>query len=140
MSTLSFTTHSNPEWNRKIEGGLRKECESLVGMKENFKGHSIYVKRGGTFAGGIIVEHCGDILWIDSLWVECNFRKQGLGTQLLQKGLLFAAQNNVQQMQLNTYFQEAHTFFLNCGFEDVAVIPNWKYGLTCYLMRKNVSC
>lgn len=138
MTAFSFTTHSNPEWDRKMIAGLRKECESLTGMKENFKSHSIYVKNGDVFAGGIHLEHHGPIFWIDSLWVESNFRRQGIGRMLLQETRLFSIQNKLKEMQLNTYFQEAHDFFLTCGFEDVARIPNWKYGLTCYLMKKSL--
>ncbi len=138
MTDFSFTTLSTSEWDSKIEAGLRKECEALTGLGNAFNFHSIYVKNGDVFAGGIYLEHHGLILWIDSLWVEPNFRGQGIGKTLLQEALLFARQNKTKEMQLNTYFREAHGFFLTCGFEEVVSIPNWKYGLTCYLMRKSI--
>ncbi len=133
---FSFTTLSNPEWDKKIEAGLLKECAALTSSSVTSKTHHIYVKHDDTFVGGIKFEQHAHILWVDSIWIEPPFRKQGVGRALLQEAHLFAIQNKVQEMQLNTYFQEAHTFFLTCGFEDVAVIPNWKWGLTCYLMRK----
>lgn len=48
----------------------------------------------------------------------------------------FAAQKKDIEIQLNTYFNGANDLFLSCGFEGVAVIPNWKYGLDCYLLRR----
>jgi N-acetylglutamate synthase-like GNAT family acetyltransferase len=138
MNTLSFTTIAHPEWDKKIATGLRKECELLTDSRKGFKQHTIYVKSGDTFVGGMSIEQHGEILWIDSLWVEPHFRKQGIGNKLLQKAILFATQNKIKEVQLNTYFQESHSFFLTYDFEDVAVIPHWKYGLDCYLMRKKV--
>ena len=138
MTDFLFITLSNPAGDKKIEMGLRKECEVLTGLKENFETHSVYVKKGNTFVGGISVEHHGHILWIDSLWIEPPFRKQGIGRMLIEKALLLGAPNKIKEVQLNTYFKETHDFFLTCGFEDVAEIPHWKYGLTCYLMRKKV--
>ena len=138
VNELTFITENNSEWNEKIAAGLRKECETLAGIANDFKAHNIYVKSGSTFVGGIIFEHHGDILWIDSLWVEPKFRRKGIASQLLEKAMLFATQKKVKEVQLNTYFPESHTFFLSCVFKDVSIIPNWKYGLTCYLMRKEV--
>jgi N-acetylglutamate synthase-like GNAT family acetyltransferase len=125
---------NHPEWDKKIEAGLLKECEALTGIRDDFKTHALYAERDSTFAGGIHFEIHGDILWIDSLWIEPDFRKQGVGKQLIED----AAQIKAKEIQLNTFFSEAHAFFLKCGFEDVALIPNWKYGLDCYLMRKKL--
>ncbi|MGL5784324.1 MAG: GNAT family N-acetyltransferase [Alphaproteobacteria bacterium] len=129
-TSFSFTTQPNHEGDKKIEEGLRKECEFLTGIRENFKTHSIYAKSENAFAGGINFGLHGDILWIGSIWIDSNFRGQGVGKKLLQEATLFAIQNKAKEIQLNTYFQEAHRFFLVCGFEDVVIIPDWKYGLT----------
>jgi len=138
MNSCLFTTENNTEWDKKMKTGLLKEIEALTGTFAESKLHSIYIKRGDVFAGSMSMKHHNDILWIDSIWVEPGFRKQGFGTRLLQEALLFATQNEIKEIQLNTYFPEAHVFFLTCGFEDVAKIPHWKWGLDCYLMRKKV--
>lgn len=139
MNAISFTTGANPEWDKKIASGLRKERATLTGRGEEFKTHNFYVSSGDNFAGGVRIEQHGDILWVDALRVEPRFRKQGLGKSLIQQAFLFATQNKLTEVQLNTYFETAHKFFLRCDFEDVAVISNWKYGLTCYLMRKKTA-
>lgn len=136
---LTFTTTNPPEWNKKIATGLRKECSSLTGISADFKPHTIYGMVEDKFAGGISFAQHGNILWIDALWIEPKYRKQNIGKQLMEKAVLWAIQNNATEIQLNTYFKDAHDFFLSCRFEDVAVIPNWKYGLNCYLMRKSIE-
>lgn len=136
MTSFSFTTQPNPEWGQKIEVGLRQECKRLTNLIDDFKVYTLYGKVEDCFAGGMSFSPYGDILWIDSIWVEPKFRRQGMGRRLLQEVQLFATKRKVKEIQLNTYFQEAHAFFLTYGFEDVASIPNWKYGLMCYLMRK----
>ena len=135
---LTFTTICAPEWDKKIATGLRKECSLLIGISEDFKPHRIYGMVEDKFAGGILLEQHGNILWIDAIWVETSVRKHSIGKQLMEKAVLWAIHNNGTEIQLNTYFKDAHDFFLSCGFEDVAVITNWKYGLDCYLMRRKV--
>lgn len=136
---LTFTATNTPEWDKKIADGLRTECSLLTGISEDFKPHTIHGMVEDKFAGGISFEQHGNILWIDALWVEQNFRNRGIGKQFMEKTVLWASQNNATEIQLNTYFKEAHDFFLSCSFEDVVVIPNWKYGLDCYLMRKAIE-
>lgn len=135
---LIFTTVPAPEWEKKIAAELRKECSSLAGISQDFKPHTIYAMLEEKFAGGVMIEQYGNVLWIDGIWVEPNYRKHGIGKQLMQKAALWAIENDATEIQLNTYFKDAHPFFLTCGFEDVAIIPNWKYSLDCYLMRRNV--
>ena len=133
---LAFKTICTPSWDKEIATGLRKECSDMTGLSEDLKPQRIYGIMEDKFAGGIQFEQHGAILWIDAIWVETRFRNHGIGKQLIEQANQFAAQNKAREIQLNTYFKEAHDFFLSCGLEEVAAIPNWKYGLTCYLMRK----
>lgn len=134
MNALSFTTITNPEWDEEMVAELRNEA--LASIAEDYKIHTIYAKNDHTFMGGIRVEQHGDILWMDFLWVEPSVRRKGIGKALLQKAFLFATQHKIKAIHLHTYFEEAHALYFACGFEDVAVIPHWKWGRDCYLMRK----
>ncbi len=78
----------------------------------------------------------GKILWCDSIYVEQACQNKGFGRQLIEKLIEISVRQNLPEVKLNTYFPKALAFFKKCGFQEVAVIPNWKYGLTCYLMRK----
>lgn len=96
---FSFTTEVHPDWDKKIEEGLLKECRALTGHSTDFEPYTLYTKKGETFAGAIRLECHGPILWIDSIWVELDFRRQGIGRQLLQEAHLFATQNNAKEIQ-----------------------------------------
>lgn len=126
----------HPKWDKEIKAGLYQKGEEVLGNRIDFNTQGIYASLNNIFVGGILFEIHSDILWIDSIWVKPSFRNKELGKTLLQQAILFATQHEIKQLQLNTYFKEAHIFFLSCGFEDVAIIPFWKYGLDCYLMRK----
>jgi len=133
-----FTTSQKREWDEIMGLGLLNDCKQRMGHPEDFPSHSLYVSSGSTFCGGILFEHHGAILWIETLWVDPSFRGRGLGKQLLEKTFHFVQHHQIKEIQLNTYFKEAYSFFLKMGFEEVALIPNWKWGLDCYLMRKQI--
>jgi ribosomal protein S18 acetylase RimI-like enzyme len=135
---LTFSDMPDPIFDDKISKALRGECEKLTGVKSDFEQHSLYLKKeANTIAGAIYYIH-GQILWCDSIYVEEAFQNNKLGSQLISRLLEIALARNLREIQLNTYFPRAYAFFKKCGFEEIAVIPNWKYDLICYLMRKIV--
>lgn len=133
--TLTFTSQENAIYNAKISEGLSQRCRELTGNQSSLK-LSLYTEREGEFAGGILLMVTDSILWIDSLWVEEEYRGQGVGKALLQKVYESAKNYHVTEIQLNTFFEEGRAFFLTQGFDVVAQIPHWKYGLDCTFMRK----
>jgi len=122
-----------------MSDGLHSELHTLTQLAgDDFKTHNIYAHIEDNFVGGAIILKYGDILWLDSIWVELRHRTLGVGKQIMQEVFAQARHSNVQKIQLNTFFPEAHDFFLKCGFKDVGVVPDWKYGLTCYLMQRTL--
>lgn len=134
-----FSTISDPGLDKKISDGLHDELKALTQLDVgDLKALSLYAHEQDKFVGGAIILRYGGILWLDSIWVEPGYRKLGIGKQIMQEIFLQARHSNVQQLQLNTFFSDAHEFFLKSGFEDIAIVPDWKYGLTCYMMRKTL--
>lgn len=133
--SITFTTHINSEWKNKIKSELNMQLETHTGL-HNVQSQNIFAFHEIQLIGGVVFQKHGDILWIDALWVEIKFRRQCIGSKLIQQVIAFAKQHRIQSVQLNTYFAEARDFFASCEFDDVASIPEWKYGLTCYLMKK----
>ena len=131
-----FSDISDPIFDNKIDKALRHECEKLTGINTNFERISFYLNHEQTNVAGAICYVHGKILWCDSIYVEEAFQNKGFGRQLIAKLLETALSRNLREIQLNTYFPKALAFFKKCGFEEVAVVPRWKYDLTCYLMRK----
>lgn len=135
-SSVAFSYASDSSFDEKISCALRRQCEDLTGIKTDFEQVNVYLKHNDINIAGAICYIHGEILWCDSIYVEETFQNKGFGRQLISKLFDIAITRNLREIQLNTYFPKAHMFFKKSGFEEVAVIPNWKYDLTCYLMRK----
>jgi ribosomal protein S18 acetylase RimI-like enzyme len=136
--SLTFSDMPDSNFDDKIAKALCRECKKLIDIKSDFERLSVYLRKGGHTVAGTICYIHGKILWCDSIYVEEAFQNMRLGSQLISKLLEIAIARNLREIQLNTYFQKSYVFFRKCGFEEIAVIPNWKYDLTCYLMRKIV--
>jgi len=135
---LTFMTTPNSQWDTRIDGGVHQELDARTDSPQIFESHHLYAFEGDIFAGGVLFQQQGESLWIDSFWVEKPFRNRGIGTALLHHVTLFAGRLHCKNIQLNTYFLEAKSFFLHSGFEEVARIPQWKFGLECCFMRKRL--
>lgn len=135
---LYFTYDPNQIFDEKSSKALINTCKDLTSIEEDFKKHNIYTKQDDKIVAGAIAYIHGKILWLDSIYVEERLQNKGLGRELIIKLLELGKAHNFREIQLNTYFPKACQFFKKCGFEEVAVIPNWKYDLTCYLMRKAI--
>jgi N-acetylglutamate synthase-like GNAT family acetyltransferase len=138
LSSVSFSYDPVPSFDEKISFALRHQCQDLTGIKTDFEQISIYLNHKQINVAGAICYIHGKILWCDSIYVEEDFQDKGFGKKLIAKLFDLSVTKNLREVQLNTYFPKAHMFFKKCGFEEVAVIPNWKYDLTCYLMRKMI--
>ncbi|MBP6985192.1 MAG: GNAT family N-acetyltransferase [Alphaproteobacteria bacterium] len=137
-SGLHFMMSKNPIFDVQMSRELRMELEMLTGITDDFLEQNIYAFDGDEPVAGARAEVHGKILWIDSIFVKDTYRTKGLGSELLNLVEQYAGEVNAKEIQLNTFFPEAHKFFLKCGFEDIAIVPDWKYGLTCYMMRKTL--
>jgi len=136
QQSVIFITTPDEQFNAEMEQGLIANIENLNGVAEGSKRHTIYAQENQKIIGGIITYLHGTILWIDSIYVDKSRRQQGLGKMLVEQITAYAKKCGAAELQLNTYFHEAHHFFSDQGFEILCSIQNWKYGLTCYLMSK----
>lgn len=138
MFKIDFVTTPNEKFIIEMNQGLIASLESLSGFAGAPKMHTICAQENQKTIGCIIGYFYGGTLWIDSIYIDKSRRKQGLGKMLIEQITMHAKNCEINEIQLNTYFPEAHLFFIHQGFEEVASIPKWKYGLTCYLMKKSI--
>jgi len=138
-----ITTSSQPEWNEAIEWGVQERLFQETEEDHDFDRFSIYavldiLEGRPIMIGGALLEVQGTSLWVDGIWVAPSFRKSGIGAKICDFITGYGLQHRRQTIQLNTYFKENLDFFKKQGFQEVACIPNWKYDLDCYFMRKNL--
>ena len=142
--TVMTATSPNPDWDESIWSGIHERHLAETGMENTFERFSIYavcsvLTKYPLITGGAIIESQGDILWMDALWVAPMFRKGGIGFRILDKTTELGINLNCRAIQLNTYFKQNIPFFKHNGFQEVVCIPQWKYNLDCYFMRKSIS-
>jgi GNAT superfamily N-acetyltransferase len=135
--SITFTNFRNPAWEEKIFLELHTHLEKETGL------HTVPAQGFHSFfetqhIGSVIFKKQGHILWIDGLFVDAVFRRQKIGTKLIDQVIEFSMTNDVKWVQLNTFFPEARDFFKSCQFEETASLPNWKYGLTSYFMKRTL--
>lgn len=85
---------------------------------------------------GITAQLYIDSIYIKYLWVDPNYRKNKLGSLLLQNIQLFAINNKCSIIYLDTYDFQAKDFYLKNGFELFGNIRHFghiKYYLSKYL-------
>ena len=80
-----------------------------------------------------------NLFFISHLFVEKNFRNQGLGTKLLSAIESLALDAGCNILRLNTFNKEAHQFYLNAGFKETVCISNYMNGFDLVYYHKKIS-
>jgi ribosomal protein S18 acetylase RimI-like enzyme len=91
------------------------------------------------FIAGLEAVIKAGFIYIDKLWVDKQYRSQGVGKKLLLEVEKIAQKNNIDYLQLQTgTFQEGLGFYQKMGFEIFAEYPI-KYNKikhTSYMLQK----
>jgi GNAT superfamily N-acetyltransferase len=135
--SITFTKFRNQEWENKINQELYAYLEVMT--KHHLSSNQgIYCFHETHHIGGILFQLQSNILWIDGMFISEKFRRQGIGRKLIEEASKHAIQHNIKEMQTNTFFPDARDFFKACEFEEITNLPNWKYGSTCYFLKKSL--
>jgi len=82
----------------------------------------------------------GDISWgwlhIGTLWVDEGYRRDGVGTALMDRAEAEAIAMGVQQAYLETTDFQAFGFYEKRGYQVFAQLDNQPPGHACYYMKK----
>ena len=76
---------------------------------------------------------------IDILFINENFRKNGIGSQLISKAVEFCKKENLIGMHLYTLDFQAKGFYEKQGFKLIAEIKDWPKGITRYEFIKYIG-
>jgi len=135
--SITFSNFQNQAWEDKVNLELNSYLENKTGDHiPKVQGiHSFYETQ---HIGGVLFQKHKNHIWLDGIFVISAFRRQGVGTQLISQVVDYAKQYSIDTILLNTYFSQAKEFFSCCQFEEIGSIPNWKYSLTCYFMKRTV--
>ncbi|MCX5924852.1 MAG: GNAT family N-acetyltransferase [Candidatus Dependentiae bacterium] len=102
----------------------------------------ITLPTGQIIAGGIgtiiQVKNYGTYCTLNRLWVHENYRKHGLGSDIMAAVDRYACRKKCKMIQLETYEWQAKGFYEKQGFATIATVanPDNSFGMEQYYMRK----
>jgi GNAT superfamily N-acetyltransferase len=127
---------------RVIEDGLVKYNASRVPFIQ--KPAFIPVNRvikgidGEIIAGINSIIYCWDCMYIDILWVNEEFRKEGCGSVLLNEAEKIAKEKGCKLVHLDTFDFQAKDFYLKHGYTVFGVLDDCPAEHKRYYMKKNI--
>lgn len=93
----------------------------------------------GEVIAGLNSAVCWNWMEIDILWVNEEYRGQGLGRSLLDKAENLAREKNCTFIKLNTFSFQAPEFYKKYQYEVMAVIENAPLGQRHYYYKKDLK-
>jgi GNAT superfamily N-acetyltransferase len=96
--------------------------------------------RAGSLIGGIIATiYCWGCVYIDSLWIDSNYRRNGYGAMLLKKVEGEARKRDCVLVHLDTFEFQAKEFYLTHGYEIFGVLDDCPTGHSRIYLKKILS-
>ena len=124
--------------NDVVREGIIASNEHVVGERD--KAFSIFLKNdSGKVFGGIQAFRDTESTYIDVLWVEESFQKQGYGTKLLGVAEREAIENGCIFSLVDTWDFQAEEFYLKNGYERIGEIKNYWHGHSKIFLRKKLK-
>lgn len=90
-------------------------------------------------AGCIAKMYCWRVIYIDILWVDDNYRKQGFGTKLLKEIEQVAEEEKCTLIHLDTFDFQAKDFYLRHGYELFGVLEDCPENHCRYYLKKKLK-
>jgi GNAT superfamily N-acetyltransferase len=123
--------------NAIVKEGIIAFNANILGERE--KAFSIFLKNDlGKVLGGLQAFLGSESIYIDILWIEKQFQKQGYGTKLLDAAEREAIKNGCIFSVLDTWDFQAEKFYLKKGYERIGEIKNYWLGHSRIFLKKNL--
>jgi len=106
---------------------------SFISINRVIKGSN-----GDILAGINTVLYCWNCLYIDVLWVNETYRKEGYGSALLNEVENIAIEKGCNLIHLDTFDFQAKDFYLKHGYEIFGVLDDCPVGHKRYYLKKVV--
>jgi len=132
---------SSPEIIEYIDNTLGDFNKSQVNYnsKMDYLPLNFHIKdEAGSIIAGINAFACWQMLWLNELYVDKDYRGKGLGALLLDKIEQDAKQSGSLMAQTFTFDFQAKDFYVKAGYEVFGVIDNCPEGHQCFYLKKSL--
>ncbi|HHF7346550.1 GNAT family N-acetyltransferase [Legionella feeleii] len=140
MNSINYIVDNSP--NARDNSLLREkilEFNSRI-LNEQASQFSILAKnKQGDMIGGATVWEHSDALYIDILWVDEKYRKNRIGSHLINKVIEQALSKNILKIFVDTYEFQAEDFYIKQGFLVIGRLDNYLLGHDRIYLRKDLK-
>lgn len=95
-------------------------------------------EKGEIVAGCLAKMYCWNVVYVDILWIEEAYRKQGLGSKLLKEIERIAVDKGCSLIHLDTFDFQAKDFYIKHGYEVFGVLEDCPKEHCRYYLKKKL--
>jgi len=139
MSKIQYSIENTPDASddKVIRNGIVDFNAQII--KEKSSHFSVFAKDGAQIIGGALIWEHSDALYIDVLWCNEQYRKQGIGTKIITMIDDVAKNKRLPKIFVDTYEFQAQAFHEKHGFYCIGTIPKYLKDYDRIFMRKDIS-
>lgn len=93
---------------------------------------------GEIIAGCLAKMYCWNVIYVDILWIDEAYRKQGLGSKLLKEIERIAVEESCTLIHLDTFDFQAKDFYIKHGYEVFGVLEDCPKEHCRYYLKKKL--
>ena len=120
-----------------LNQGLRDFNHNILG--EGGSHFRIVASDNNEVVGGLIIERCSDAFYIKTLWVNENYRKDGIASKLMEMLIKKALSDKIHKIFTDTYGFQAQGFYKKQGFKVISTVPNYILGHDKIYLKKELQ-
>ena len=138
---VSFNTHDRcpPEETSIIDRGISEYNEAVAPMHEVQPVSCFARSESGSVVGGAVGRRWDKICELQQLWVSDSYRRQGIGSQLLQAFEQHAKNHGCTLLHLETFSFQAPSFYQSRGYQIELERKGYPDGIIKYHMVKQLA-
>ncbi len=139
MKQIQFEITTNPlEADLKtIDTGIAHYNQSRIG-KQKYVPIGCFARIDHQVIGGISGNLFWNYLYIDIMWIHENYRKQGIGSKLIEKIERLSIKNEIYRSHLCTASFQAVEFYEKCGYTIFGKLEDMPEGETEFYLYKRL--
>lgn len=132
---VELTRDEAAEIDERLEGFDRKHVGYELGRSVE-----LGVKIGGRLVAGLLgCTTLFHILYVETVWVDEDCRRRGLGAALLREMEKRAGDMGVNLIRLDTFDWQGYEFYKSCGYEEVGRYTEPEDGFSEYFFVKRLK-
>jgi GNAT superfamily N-acetyltransferase len=138
-NTVTLTNEAIEKYQKIIDQKVKQFNQTYQINDEIIKRFDIAALEDQQCIGGIQCELYENLLYVDRLVVDKTYRKNHVGTELMNRAIEFAKLNNCQVIELGTTSFQAKPFYEKFGFKVVHMRENNPKGYQSFTMMKKMN-